>query len=93
MSRSRRWRPREVSTALYVVTLRRTPSDGMRSKTFAASRYSAALTAALRSALYTPVSTCVPASLSASKASFALSHCPPFPYAEMSDVYTSTEGS
>ena len=38
MSRRRRCRPREVSTALYVVTLRRTPSAGMRSKTRAASR-------------------------------------------------------
>ena len=73
--------------------MRRTPSEGMRSNTLAASRYLAALTAAESSALYTPVSTCVPAARSVSKATFAFSHCPPLPYALISDVYTSTEGS
>jgi hypothetical protein len=93
MSRRRRCRPSDVSTALYVVTLRRTPSLGMRSNTFAASRYRAALTAADNSALYTPVSTGVPAERNDSNARFALSHCPPLPYALISDVYTNTEGS
>eukprot|EP00230_Micromonas_polaris_P002348 CAMPEP_0119226054 /NCGR_PEP_ID=MMETSP1327-20130426/34475_1 /TAXON_ID=38833 /ORGANISM="Micromonas pusilla, Strain RCC2306" /LENGTH=164 /DNA_ID=CAMNT_0007224335 /DNA_START=524 /DNA_END=1018 /DNA_ORIENTATION=- len=93
MSRKRRCRPKLVSTALYVVVFRRTPSVGMRSKTFCASRYLAAETAADSNALYTPVSTGVPASRNVSNAQFAFSHCPPFPYALIRLVTTRTFGS